>query len=70
MSAKVTAELIREYGRALRRLEITEERAGELAAEVERLNSAVIDAAGRLDFNDDPCRFAALLAAAAQEERK
>ena len=66
MSAKVTAELIQEHGRALRQIEIDTRRAAELADEVERLNSAVMNAAVRLDFNDDPARFAALLVVGAQ----
>jgi hypothetical protein len=67
MSGKVTPALIREHGAQLRRLALDEKRAAEVAEEVARLNDAVIDAAARrLDFNDDPGSFAALLAAAAQ----
>jgi len=66
MTAKITAELIREHGRALGQIDIDVQRAGELADEVERLNDAVMNAARRLDFNDDPGRFAALLASGAQ----
>jgi hypothetical protein len=61
MSEKVTAQLIADHGRQIARLDIAEPRAGELAAEVERLNSAVLDGAVRLDFNDEPARFTALL---------
>lgn len=60
---KLTAQLVRDHGRQLVRLDISEQRAGELAAEVERLNNAVLDAAARLDFNDEPSRFTALLLA-------
>lgn len=63
MNEKPTAQLIRDHGRELARLEISAQRAGELAAEVERLNSAVLDGAARLDFNDEPSRFTALLLA-------
>lgn len=62
----VTGAFIQQQGEELRRLRLTPERAGELAEEVARLNDAVIDAARRLDFNDDPGRFTALLAAAAE----
>lgn len=70
MSARVTPELIREQGAQLRRLSLDEKRAAELAEEVARLNDAVMNAADqRLDFNDDPNRFAALLNSAAQPAR-
>lgn len=63
MNDKPTAQLIRDHGRQLARVEVSERRAAELAAEVERLNNAVLDAAARLDFNDEPSRFTALLLA-------
>lgn len=66
MPGKVTAELVREHGSQLQRLDIGPQRADELAIEVERLNSAVTDAAQRLDFNDEPAKFSALLLAAGQ----
>jgi hypothetical protein len=70
MSARVTPELIREQGAQLRRLSLDDKRAAELAEEVARLNDAVMNAADqRLDFNDDPNRFAALLNSAAQPAR-
>jgi hypothetical protein len=71
MNEKVTAELIRGQGAQLRRLAIEESRARELAADVERMNNAVIDAADeRLDFNDEPARFAALLAETREAGKK
>lgn len=71
MNEKITAELIRSQGAQLRRLAIEESRARELAADVERMNNAVIDAADeRLDFNDEPARFAALLAATREAGKK
>jgi len=70
MKDKPTAQLIRDHGRQLVRLDISEQRAGELAAEVERLNNAVLDAAVRLDFNDEPARFTALLLAYRQANAK
>jgi hypothetical protein len=67
MSGKITPELIREHGIQLRRIALDEKRAAEVAEEVARLNETVIDAADRLlDFNDEPGRFAALLAGGAQ----
>ncbi len=67
MTTKITPELIREHGAQLRRLSLDEKRAAELAEEVARLNDAVMNAADkRLEFDDDPNRFAALLASAAQ----
>ena len=65
MSDKITAALIRAHGAALRRIELDEQRAAEVAAEVERLNNAVLDAARRIDFNDEPARFPAYLASVA-----
>ena len=67
---KLTAQLIRDHGLQLVRLDIPEPRAAELAAEVERLNNAVLDAAARLDVNDEPSRFTALLLAYREKRRK
>lgn len=61
---KVTAELIQQHGAALAAVNVDSARAAELASEVERLNNAVMKAAARADFNDEPARFAALLDAA------
>jgi len=61
MKEQPTARLIREHGRQLARLDIAEQRAAEIAAEVARLNDSVMAAAARADFNDEPARFAALL---------
>jgi hypothetical protein len=61
MKEQPTARLIQEHGRQLARLDIAAARAGELAAEVARLNDSVLDAAARADFNDEPARFAAVL---------
>ncbi|MBI4194425.1 MAG: hypothetical protein HY526_05035 [Betaproteobacteria bacterium] len=59
----VTPQLIRDHGRQLARLDVAGHRAGELAAEVDRLNNAVLDGATRLDFNDEPARFTETLLA-------
>ena len=66
MTERIKAQLIQEHGKALRRIDIGAERAAEIAMELERLNGAVLNAAERLDFNDDPGRFPAVLAAGAQ----
>ncbi|MBI4206624.1 MAG: hypothetical protein HY527_16505 [Betaproteobacteria bacterium] len=70
MSDKPTSQLIRDHGRQIARLDIAEQRAGELATEVDRLNSAVLEGASRLDFNDEPARFSALLLAYRQAKIK
>jgi hypothetical protein len=64
---KITAELIAQHATAVAGVNIDGVRAAELAIEVERLNNAVMKAASRVDFNDEPARFVALLAAARQE---
>ena len=61
---KVTPELIRAQALALRISSPEEERAEALAADMTRLYEAVLAARERLDFNEEPARFAALLAAA------
>lgn len=63
MNDRPTAQLIRDHGRRIARLDIDEQRAAELAVEVDRLNGAVMQAAARLDFNDEPARFIDLLLA-------
>ena len=57
MSGKLTAVTTRNYGREVARLGVTKERAGEIAAEVNILNDAVLAAAARLDFNDEPGQY-------------
>lgn len=70
MKDKPTPQLIRDHGRQIARLDIAEQRAGELAAEVDRLNGAVLEGAVRLDFNDEPARFSARLLAHRQAKTK
>ncbi len=62
MEDKITGELIRSHGKALRDLEISGQRAAELAIEVERHNRAILNAASMLDFNDEPAKFLSALA--------
>jgi hypothetical protein len=69
MPTKVTGDLIQQYGLQLRELKIDAARAAELALEVERNNRAIFEAAKRLDFNDEPSRFASALTALKQSER-
>jgi len=58
----VTGELIQQYGRQLRDLDVQLVRAAELAVEVERHNRAILNAAtDKLDFNDEPSRFLSAL---------
>ncbi len=61
----VTADLICAQALELRGATLEERRAQQIAADVERLNQAAQAARGRLDFNDEPARFAALLQASA-----
>ena len=61
MKNKVTGELIRLSARQLRRMNLSEARAKELARDVERLNSVALAAAEDGDFNDEPARFSAML---------
>lgn len=61
-TSPVTQALILQQAEQLLGIKLTPRRAAELAVEIERLNSAVIDSAGRLlDFNNEPARFAAVL---------
>lgn len=62
MNAKVTGELIRLCALQLRRFDVSDARAAEIARVVERVNDAVLAAAAHNDFNDEPSRFAAVLA--------
>jgi hypothetical protein len=57
----VSKELIQEAGRVLQNFPLDEKRSAELALEVSRLNSALLQMAGQLDFNDDPFAFRGLL---------
>lgn len=61
MAIKVTGELIRLSARQLRHMDLDEDRAEELARDVERLNNIALAAAADGDFNDEPARFSAML---------
>jgi hypothetical protein len=58
----VTAELVQSTALELRRTIITPARARGLAPGVERINEAALAAADENDFNDEPARFASVLA--------
>lgn len=66
----ISPELVQQHGEQLCGLRVEPRRAAELAAEIERLNNAVLDAAGALDFNDEPSRFAALLESSRPARRR
>lgn len=57
----VTGELVRAQAAELRGAEIGEQRAQEIAADIEKINGAVREVRELLDFNDEPARFLALL---------
>ncbi len=67
MTKPVSPELIRRQAEELHRFTIAEDRASELAAEVETINAAAFEAAQELDFDDEPVAFARLLRAARAE---
>ena len=67
---KVTPELIRAQATALRIATPDEQRAEALAADMSRLYEAVLTARERLDFNEEPARFAALLATVPPRKRR
>ena len=57
----VSQHLIQEAGRQLQSFSCDERRSAELALEVSRLNSALLQMSAGVDFNDDPASFSALL---------
>ena len=63
-------ETIREQALQLRGADLTQRRSEELAADMERIVSAVSAVRENLDFNDEPARFAALLDASARVPSK
>ena len=63
--AKITGELVRAQAAELREVELDSERAQQLAEDVAKINAAAAAARERLDFNDEPARFTAVLSAPA-----
>ena len=61
MREKITAQLIRQHAEQLHGLAYGDARCAELARDIEHLNAAILNAASKLDFNDEPARFTALL---------
>lgn len=70
MSAKVSAQMVREHAIQLCGLNFGDARCEELAHDVERHVTAIASIAPILDFNDEPGRFAALLGKAPVVRRK
>jgi len=62
MREKVTPGTVRDYGREVAGLDVSDTRAAEIAPEVEGLNGAALEAAARLDLNDEPGQFPLALA--------
>ena len=68
--ANITPELISAQAVDLRGVTLDASRAEQIAADMARLNEAVLATRERLDFNDEPARFAALLNARPAPVRK
>ena len=62
MQNEITPELIKLMAAQLRGLEVSDERASQLAIEVARVNDAARAAAVDNAFNDEPSRYAVTLA--------
>jgi hypothetical protein len=58
----VTSRFVKEAAKVFQDVDFSDARAGELALEVERLNTAVRTAARSLDFDAEPSAFFAVLA--------
>lgn len=58
----VSSRFVKDAAKIFQDVDFSDARAGELALEVERLNTAVRTAAGRLDFDAEPSAFFAVLA--------
>ena len=58
----VSSRFVKDAAKVFQDVDFSDARAGELALEVERLNTAVRVAAGRLDFDAEPSAFFAVLA--------
>ena len=58
----VTSRFVKDAAKVLQDVDFSDARAGELALEVERINTAVRAAAASLDFDAEPSAFFAVLA--------
>ena len=67
MTDPVTPELIKAQAAQLQEVALTDARATELAAEVDRINRVVREHAIDLEFDDEPARYAVLLRELRQE---
>jgi hypothetical protein len=70
MSTKVTAQMVHEYAMQLHGLDFSDTRCEELARDAERHLAAIAAAVPQIDFNDEPAKFAAQLAASAPARSK
>jgi hypothetical protein len=57
MARRLAPATIRSYGADVARLDVTEDRAAEIAPEVAGLNNAALAAAAQLELNDEPAQF-------------
>lgn len=62
MKAVITGELIQLSAQQLHHIEMNEARAAEIARDLARVSAAVLIAEAAGDFNDEPGRFAHVLA--------
>lgn len=67
--SELSPETVRAQATSLLGADISERRAAEIARDVAKIVDALDAARGLLDFNDEPARFAALLAAAGAAQR-
>ena len=58
----ITSRFVKDAAKVFQDVDFSDARAGELALEVERLNTVVRAAAGSLDFDAEPSAFFAVLA--------
>jgi hypothetical protein len=58
----IPSRFVKDAAKLLQDVDLTDARAGELALEVERLNTSVRTAAGSLDVDAEPAAFFAVLA--------
>lgn len=66
MPKKIDADAVRRLGSQLRGLNVSAERAAQLALEMARVNDAARAEGAKNDFNDQPADFAITLAALAK----
>ena len=65
----LSSQTIRAQAAALRGADLDDARAGEIAADIGRIVEALDAVRARLDFNDEPARFDAVLDAVAPKSR-